>query len=151
MDLKNLEDRLFSPIGRWVLGGIAALIVALLIFHAGMVVGYNRAFQFHGAPREFSVRMGGPVGWGPSFSVPTSFIPEGHGIVGTISESGYPTFTITAPDGDDVPVVLATTTLIRGPQGDASTSALVPQRQIIILGDPDDAGRVDASFIRIIK
>ncbi|HVZ75875.1 MAG TPA: hypothetical protein VG934_01225 [Candidatus Paceibacterota bacterium] len=151
MDLKNLEDALFSPTGRWVLSGIAALIVALLIFHAGMVVGYNRAFEFHGAPREFSVRMGGPIGWGPDISVPTSFIPEGHGIVGTIESGGYPVFTITAPDGDIVPVMIATTTVIRGPQGDASTSALVPERHIIILGDPDDAGRVNANFIRIIK
>ena len=146
--MKDLEDKLFSPTGRWVLIGVGAVLGGLLIFHAGTVVGYNRAFRFHGAPREFSVQMMGGM---PGFNLPQSFIPEGHGIVGVIQSAQGSLLTIAAPDGDLVPIYVSSSTQIRNDAGDASSSALMPQQSIVILGTPDDQGRINAQFIRIVK
>ncbi len=117
---------------RWVLGICAALVVALLIFHAGAAMGSRHAFSRHG------------------------FFLGGHGAVGTIAALNLPTLVLSRRDGVQERVLLENETIIRTDSHDANTTDLAPGESVIVVGEPedqDDSGArvLDARLIRILS
>jgi hypothetical protein len=136
-----------SPHVRWVLLGIAGILLALLIFHAGLVVGSHQGMRGRMGERGFHPPFGAPAG----FIMPDSYLPPGHGAVGTITTVTLPTLTITEPNGDTETVFVATTTHIDGGSRAASSSALTSGMRVIIFGEPDESiERINAKVIHIV-
>jgi hypothetical protein len=109
---------------RIVLWSVAGVLLAFLIFHAGLVAGSYRGMRH-----------------------------RGHGVVGIIATVALPTLTITEPNGDTETVFLATTTRVESTSSGVgtSTSALVARKRVIIFGDPDEAReRINAKVIHIL-
>lgn len=126
-------------------GAIVALLLATLIFHAGVVVGSHRGqWGRHDADRGFRSPFlpGG-------FEMPHGFIQNGHGAVGTISALSLPTFTMQTREGTDQTILVGTSTIIRA-MGTSSASSLSVGNKIVVLGEPDAQGRIDAKLIRVL-
>ena len=135
-----------SPTTRWILLGIAAVLVALLIFDAGIAVGAHAGLRMRSGGEERGFR---PFG-APGFVLPDGYMPRGHGAVGTIATVTLPTLTITEPEGDIETVLVSTTTVIDSPQG-STTNLLTPGVRVIIFGDPDESvERINAKVIHLL-
>lgn len=133
-----------SEKARRILYGLGILIVASLIFHAGVVTGSYR----HSPGRN------GP-GWGfrgPGFNVqlPRGFIPNGHGAVGTIQSVASSSVALQTRDGSTQTVLLTGKTIIRNRSDNASSTALTAGQQVVVLGTPNDDGTISADLIRVM-
>jgi hypothetical protein len=146
-----LEDYFFTKNTKWVLWGAFALIVAMLIFHAGVVVGSHQPtrgrMQIDGRGGPGS--MGGFVN---GFMPRQGFVESGHGAVGTVATVTLPTFTLTNREGVEQKMYAGSTTVVTGGSVN-NPSALQKGQFIIVVGDPndtDDAGYLDARIIHIL-
>jgi hypothetical protein len=140
-----LEDYFFTKNTKWVLWGAFILIVALLIFHAGMVVGQHRP---HARANE-GPAPGGMLG---GFMPTEGYVESGHGAVGTIATVTLPTFILQSRDGLTQTIYAGSTTVVTGGLV-PNTSALVRNEAVIVIGDPNDTddGYLDARIIHILS
>ena len=148
--MKYFEKMFASKKARWAACIILVIILAGLIFHAGVVVGSHRG-QFRGG--EFGnpgMRNGfRPPFFPEGFEMPHGFIQDGHGAVGTITALSLPTFQMQTREGINQTIFVSTSTIIRS--GDAQNSTtLATGENVIVLGTPDSQNRIDAKIIRIL-
>jgi hypothetical protein len=144
-----IEDYFFTKNTKWFIGGAAALIVGLLLFHAGVVVGQHEpmrgrmTFNGQGQPTQ-----GGMLG---GFMPTRGFVEDGHGAVGTIATVTLPTFTMQNRDGLTQQIYTSTSTIVTGGTV-ADISALTKGDVVIVIGDPNDTddGYLDARIIHIL-
>ena len=140
--MKNLRDIVSSKKMRLPAAVFGALLLALLIFHAGVVFGSHRGpFARPGMERGFR-----PSFFPGGFALPHGFIPNDHGAVGTVMELTLPTFTMETREGIVQTILVSTSTTIRT----AGTGTLTKGDQVIILGELDSQGRIDAKLIRVL-
>jgi hypothetical protein len=141
-----LEDYFFTKNTRWVLWGAFAVVVALLIFHAGVVVGSHKSMRER--PPQ-GAGLGGMFGFMP----PQGFVENGHGAVGTIATVTLPTFTLQTRDGLTERVETGSSTDVTG--GTTGTLGDLQSGQtVIIIGNPqtiDDQDDLDARMIHILR
>ena len=129
-----------TPRGRQIIYVCAAVILLLLVFHAGVVAGSRRGFgrsDHMMRAHFFNMRL------------PEDFIQGGHGAVGIVQNVSGPTFTLQTRDGGSEKVLVATSTILRNQSGDASSSALTSGDFVIVLGTPNPDGSLSAHLIRI--
>jgi len=140
-----LEDYFFTKNTRYVLWGAFAIIVALLIFHAGIVIGSHQSMRRGSGER--------PPGMLDGIMPNEAFIGD-HGAVGTIATVTLPSFILSTRGGISQLIETSTsTTITGGPTG--SVSDLTRGETVIIIGDPrendiDSQGDLDARLIKII-
>ena len=128
---------------------LAALLVILLIFQAGIMVGYRRGFfasNWNGAHGQI---MDEPDSIFAPFVHDSDDINP-HGAVGNIVSVRLPSILIKGPNSAEQVITISSTTAIRFIHSNASTSDLVPGNQVIIIGEPKDNGSISAAFIRIM-
>jgi len=119
---------------------IGALLLAALIFHAGVVYGSHRnPFGRHDAGRGFR-----PPFFPGNLELPHGFIWNDHGAVGTITAITLPTFLMQTREGTIQSILIGTSTVIR------SNTLLSMGDEVIVLGEPDNQGRIDATLIRVL-
>ena len=147
-DLKEFaQSRLFQRI----LMGISAVVLTLLIFQAGMFVGYRkaaftyrfgdnyyRAFGNAGPGERFFASRGGPFPGG---------LIEGHGVAGKIVSINLPTFVVTGPDDIEKVILIGDGTRIRRFDTTLSSSDLKVDDFTVILGSPNDNSQIEAKLI----
>ena len=144
--MKNFTDAVSSPKGRWTIGVVGALVLALLIFHAGVVVGSHRG-QFGRSDMNRGFR---PSFLPEGFELPHGFIPNTHGAVGEITAVTLPNVTMKAREGTYQTILVSTSTVIRS-MDSTDTKSLSVGNKIIVLGEPDGQGRINATLIRILS
>lgn len=130
----------------YVIGG---LLVTLIVFQAGIFVGYRvAAFSIDwDSAHEGNIR-----------SPQSIFAPFGrdmddinpHGAIGEIISVQLPIIMVKGPSGNEAMVLISSTTSIRNMRNLASTSDLKIGSQIVTIGTPDEHGRIDATFIRLV-
>lgn len=139
---------------RGVLLGIGIVLCVLAIFEAGTFVGHRRAL--------FSARMGenyyrafdgekrgGPMNDLMGFKGDSEFMGS-HGATGKIVRVSLPTFVVAGPDNTEKVVTINDRTLIRSMRANASTSDLIVDRFVVVLGQPNDLGEIEAKLIRFL-
>ena len=131
---------------RYLLYGLGALLLVLLIFHAGVVAGSHRRHSERGEwgfrppfPGFFDVRL------------PRGFILDGHGTVGVVQSVGSSSIILQTRDDSTKTVFLSSKTIIRAGFGDASSTALSPGLHIVVLGTPNNDGALFADLIRVMS
>lgn len=147
--MKNFEDIIFSREGRYAMGTIVALIIAALIFHMGYATGQRHAYGMRGGP-DMQDRENRPPFLQPfGVSIPRGFIPGGHGLIGTVSDSDDSSVTLETRDGESRVVLVGTSTVIKIPPGATSTS-LESGKEILVIGEPNESGNIRAVIIQIL-
>ncbi len=128
--------------------GIAVLI--LLIFQAGMFVGYRKAAFAYGQGDNY-YRAFGSRGMqrGGMPMMHDDFIGA-HGAVGRIVSIDLPTFVVSDPDGAEKVVTVSDDTSVRHFNEVISVNDLKVDDFVIVLGAPDDQSQVHAKLIRLL-
>lgn len=128
--------------------GICIAIVALLIFQAGILVGFRKA--------EFSERLGENYyqAFGPSRDRAMGFFREeiegGHGASGKIVRIDLPTFVVAEEDNTEKIIMLDKTTILRRFRDEIKDTDLKIDDSVIVLGSPNETGQIVANFVRLI-
>jgi len=124
---------------------IAVVIGVLLVFQVGVFIGYRKAlFSYRGGERVIGMMEGGR-----NMMYVNGYSPS-HGAIGKIVSVSLPTFIVAGPDNNEKTVLISDDTTIRRYRDNASTSAIAPNQFVLVLGDPDDSGTIEARFIRIM-
>jgi len=147
--MKEFKNIVSSKKVRLTAGVIGVLVLALLIFHAGVVFGSHR--NSFGDPLD---RSGMGRGFRPpfmpdGFEMPRGFIPNSHGAVGAITAITLPTFTMETREGTSKTILVSTSTMIQNGENPKNITLSVGTH-IIVLGDTDSEGRIGAKVIRML-
>lgn len=146
MDIKNIHSKINA---RKIIAVLAVLLIALIIFQAGIFVGYKKAI--------FSGRLGD--GYERAFdnkNNPSPFgffgkdLPGGHGAAGKIVRINLPAIVVATPDNVEKTVLIGTDTIIRQSRNTAKAEDLKVGDFIVALGTPDETGEVEAKLVRLM-
>lgn len=136
-----------SELFRKILIGIGGITLALLIFQAGMFVGYRKA--------AFSYRFGD--NYHRMFEARESRLPRapgefigGHGAFGKIVSIRLPTFVVVGKSGLEKIVLLNNDTRLRYLNREATSTDLKIGGLIVVFGAPNDRTEIEARFIRLL-
>lgn len=130
-----------------ILIGLGALIVALIIFWGGMMVGSREARFSYQWGANYHHLFGPPPGpfmggGGDDFMNPNS-------AAGTIIKVSTNTLLIKGDDNIEKSVTISSSTLIRSMQSTLGPNDLKINDQVVILGEPSSTGQIEAKFIRV--
>jgi hypothetical protein len=131
---------------RYVLWGLGAVVVLLLVFGAGVAVGYRSGL--------FSSRFGENyyrnfVGGGPGSPMGMPSPASQHGTIGTVISVGSSTIATKDPGGNEQSIVVDEDTVIREADRTITIDGIEDGDQIAVIGEPNDVGQIDARFIRV--
>ena len=142
---KIFQSKLFTKI----LAGIGIVIVALLIFQAGVLVGYHKAaFSYRGGQDYYHTfgehRRNFPMGMGrEDFS-------DSHGIIGKIIKTDLPTLVIEGQNKIEQVVLTNDQTMVRHLRDILKPSDLKTDDYVVVIGSPNDKSQIEARFIRLL-
>jgi hypothetical protein len=130
-----------------ILCGIGIVVVALLIFSAGITVGFRKA-SFGRAwgenyERNFGMMPNRPILGGDNF-------PNAHGAIGKIIKIELPTIIVQDKDNTEKVILIGSDTKIQEMTANISASNLSVDDFVVIIGNPDDKGQIEAKFIRVM-
>lgn len=144
-----MEDIDKSKTIRDIIIGIGIIILVLGILRAGISIGEHRA-RFAGQFGDnFERNFLGPRGsmMGGYFD---EMMPGGHGVIGEIISINLPQMIVSGPDNLEKTVLVATSTVIRQFQENIKSSDLKIGNFVVVLGNPDNNGQVEAKLIRVM-
>jgi len=145
----NFQDYIKSQSFRGIIIGVCVTIVILLIFQAGVFVGYRKA--------SFAFRFGDNYYSGFDRKAPAPFgfplrdeFRTSHGAVGEVVGVSLPTLVVAGPDSIEKTVLIGTSTLIRKFDAELEPEDIQTGDFLVVLGDPNDDSQVQAKLIRIL-
>lgn len=132
---------------------LAVLVGVILIFGAGVFVGEMKArFSYRWAEnyqRNFAGPAGGFLG-NLGFPRPAGGLMESHGVFGQIMKIDGSTFVIRGQNNMEQIVLVESDTIIRNPVSTIKISDLKVGDSIVVIGNPNDSGQIQAKFVRLI-
>ena len=146
---KNLKEFTQSKMFQKMLVGLGIAVVALLIFQAGMHVGYRKAsFSYRFGDNYYRAFGGHEI---KPFRDPIrgGFI-ESNGAVGKIVSINFPTLVVVGLDNVEKVILIGEDTRIRHLDATATSSDLRVDDSVVVFGLPNDSSQVEARFIRIV-
>ncbi len=136
---------------RWFVGTISivvGLILILMAFWFGMYVGERRAGFARGWGDNYGMIFGQPrMGFFPEPG--ENPIPRGFGNGGVVLKVEGNTIAIKGNDNVEKTVVVSNLTSIREGASSISADKINPGDSVIIIGDPNNSGQIQARFIRV--
>ena len=129
----------------FAVGGAAAVII---IFEAGMFVGFHKAALSYRMGDNF-YRVYGNGSGGPGMPFFNEDFSDAHGAAGKVLSVALPHLVVD-DHGTEKTILISDDTTIRRLRGDASSTAIMVGDFVVVLGDPDDKAQVEAKLIRIL-
>lgn len=146
MDLKNIHQ---SKTVRGILIGLTIAVVLLLVFQAGQAVGYRKARFAGNFGNNFERNFMGQRSGGMKMIFNDGTL-GGHGAVGEIISINLPQLVISGPDKIEKTILVGTSTSVRRFQDDIHVGELSLGEFVVVLGNPNDVGQVEAKLIRVM-
>ena len=149
-----MEQQKFSQTKTFtkILWGVGGLIVAGLIFQAGIFVGYYKASFSYQLGDEYHSVFGGR---GPLPGVPDQFGFARQGFSGAYGASGdilkidLPNIVIEGQNAVEETIVVSTSTIFRSMRNSITASDLKTDDFVIIIGSPNNKGQIEAKLVRV--
>ncbi len=139
------EETKKSKIVKWAIIGIAVFIACLGILRVGIMIGYQKAEFAGDFGNNFERNFLGPKrGMRSMMSLPVD-----HGAVGSIVSLNLPQFVV-ADDGLEKIITVGTSTIIRSLREDIEGSELNIGDFVVVLGNPNQDGKIEAKLIRVM-
>lgn len=143
---KFAESKNFKKV-IYVLG---AVVILALVFQAGMVVGFKKA--------SFSRDWGNNYerNFGPKREVSRFLkdgmrdIPNAHGAIGKIIKVEFPNIVVLDKDQTEKIIIIKDDTSILERKEILSKESLKVDQFIVVIGNPNDQGQIEAKMIRIM-
>ncbi|MFA6407345.1 MAG: hypothetical protein WCV80_01410 [Candidatus Paceibacterota bacterium] len=147
MDItKCIQSKKFKA----VLSIVGIFIVAILIFQAGMFIGYKKAAFSYGWGERYYKAFGGPRGMPMMQQFPRGGFPDAHGASGRILQLSLPTFVIEGRDGIEKVVVIKDDTIVRRFRETIQATELKVGDSLVVIGAPNEQSQVEAKLIRLL-
>ena len=128
---------------------LGCVIVVLVIFQAGMFVGFKKAgFSFRTGEQYFRQMNGRPND--QFMGINRGDFGNSHGAVGKIVSVNLPSIIIADKDGIEKTVTVSTSTDIKKFKDSVKADDLKVNDFITVIGNPDDKAEVEARLIRIM-
>lgn len=142
---KFLQSKLFKGI----ILAIGALIILLLVFQAGMMVGFRKAnFSYRWADNYHQNFAGPRNGFSGDF-MGKDFI-EANGVFGSIIKISSSSLAIKGRNDIEKIILLNNDTVIKRFENSIKPSDLKIDEPIVVIGSPNDAGQIEAKLIRVL-
>lgn len=155
MDTNDIQTFFKSQKFRGIIVVLAIALVLLLVFQAGMFVGYRKAaFSYHFGDSYYRVFEGRGGAQPFRMMMGTGFMGGfmgGHGAAGTIVSANPPVFMVSDADEGEKAVVVGDDTLVRRFNQTISPADLTVGDKIIVFGAPNDNSQIEARLIRLIQ
>lgn len=150
MELNNFFQSKTFKIIIWI---IAGLIIILFVFKLGLTVGLNKARFSYKWGENYHRNFAGPrQGFFRDFGrdfVAKDFI-EAHGVFGQIIKIDGSTLIIRGRDDVEKIVVVTDNTIINRFREKIKLTDLKLNDRIVVIGEPNDAGQIEARLIRVL-
>jgi len=145
----NLKQFFQSRVFKITLKVIIGLIIALVIFRAGMIAGFYKANFSYQWGENYHRNFGGPEK-GFMRNIEGKDFTDSHGTVGQIIKLDQNTIVIKGPDNVEKYVTIDSTTSIIKLKEQIKLTDLKIDDYVVIIGKPNDKGQIEAKFIRIM-
>ncbi len=145
---KFLESKIFKII----LASLLGLVIFLLIFCLGMFVGFKKANFSYQWGENYQRNFAGPRGGFMKIITPMpgrDFI-SGHGIFGPIIDIASSTLVVMGQGEAEKVVAVSEKTVIKRFDQDINFSDLKIDENIVVIGDPNESGQIEAKLIRVM-
>ena len=130
-----------------VLYGIGLAIILILVFSAGISVGFHKA-SFGRAWGDNYESNFGMIPGRPGFK--ENNFPNAHGAIGKIIKIELPAIIVQDKNNIEKVVLIKDDTKIQKMMVELSASDLSVNDSIVVIGSPNDQGQVEAKFIRVM-
>ena len=151
MKISNLKEFFQSKKFTKTLFGAGVAIAVLFVFQAGIFVGYKKASFSHrwgdNYHRTFGERKHKGVFYKGALQKDFS---GAHGAIGKIISLDFPSFVIEDSDNTEKIALISGKTVIRRFRETINPADLKVDDFVVIIGSPDDQGRIEARLIRIM-
>ena len=145
-----MEEIHHSKNVRMVIIGIGVLIILLGVLRIGISIGERRA-KFAGQFGDnFESNFMGPRGNMMGGEYFGGMMPNGNGAIGEIISLNLPQIVVNGPDNLEKTVLIGTSTIIRQFQGNIQSSILKTGDFVVVIGNPNNNGQVEAKLIRVM-
>jgi len=132
-----------------ILGGIGGIIIFLLILQLGMSIGFKKANFSYQWGEKYHQNFGGPRG-GFFGDLGRKDLIDAHGVTGQIIKIESSTLVIKGRDNVEKIVLVKDNTTIERLRETIKLSDLRVDDFIVTIGEPNDAGQIEAKFIRLM-
>ena len=146
---KDIKEFTRSKTFRRILISVGVFICTLIIFQAGMFIGFRKA--------SFSYRFGdnyyrafGDRGPKPFRESMMGAFIESNGAMGKIISINLPTFVLLGPDNIEKVILIKNDTLIRHLDASATSSDLKVDDFVVAFGSPNENSEIEAKLVRVI-
>jgi hypothetical protein len=133
-----------------ILWGIGILFAVLVIFNAGVFVGYKKASFSYGFGdnyyRAFGRDRNKPLQRPPFFEN----FPISHGATGEILKINIPYLIMESPEGIEKIIKMSNGTKIRYMREEIKQSDIKTGDFAVVIGNPNEKSEIEASFIRLL-
>jgi hypothetical protein len=151
MNIKNFFE---EKKNRKILCAIGTVIAILVIFQAGIFVGYHKAAYSFGWGERYYKTFGERGERGHrgmmDFSRAGRGLPNSHGTIGQIISIALPTVIIEDQDRIEKTVVLTDDTMLRSFRNEIHAADLKVGDSVVIIGNPNEQAEIEARLIRVI-
>ena len=150
-DIKKVFESRFSF---KILCGIGIVIIALLIFSAGVTVGFHKASFGRAWGENYNENFGmghhnGDLGGIGRIGM-MDYFPNAHGATGKIIKMELPNIIVQDKDNTEKTILINTDTKIQKGRQNITTVDLKVDDFIVAIGSPNDKGVIETKFIRVI-
>ena len=129
-----------------VLYGVGIVVVILLIFSAGLSVGFHKA----SFGRAWGDNYEHNFGMKPMPLFGKDNFPNAHGSIGKIIKIELPTIIVQDQDKTEKVILIKDDTKIQKMRENITTADLKIDDFIVVIGSPNDKGQIEAKFIRMM-
>ncbi len=145
----NFQEFFQSKKFKRILIGVGSLIVLLLVFQAGVFVGFRKAkFSYRWGENYHQMFGGSGNGFMRDFEG-RDFI-DGHGVAGIVVKIDSNKMVIKGQDGIEKVVVVSGKTSVKKGREDVKITELKTDEQVVVVGAPNENGLIEAKMIRVL-
>ena len=133
-----------------IVAGLIELLLIIAVFSVGVKVGAHKARFTYSWANNYPQNFEGPAGQMRLLPPPGRFF-NAHGLAGTILSKDSNGLIVKDQDGDEKTVVVSDDTTIRQNSENLKVDDLKVNQQILVLGEPNDNGQIEAKLIRVFS
>lgn len=146
----KLAEALNSKVFKGILITLGSLVILLMVFRLGMVVGFQKANFSYQWGENYHTVFGGPRhGWLQQMDK-DDYI-NGNGVVGSVLQVNSSTLTIRGNDNTEKSVIIDNQTVIEKNHQTIKLTDIKNNEQVIVIGTPSSTGQIDAMFVRVFN
>jgi len=151
---KEIKIKLKRDTLKRIIVGLAVFVIVVLIFGAGMFIGGMKARFSYRWAENYHRNFGGPEGGFMDelkMMPPNSEFIEGHGTFGQIIKIDGLTLVIKGRNDVEKIILIKDDTVIKRLRDTVKPAELKVDEFIVVIGEPNDTGQVEAKLIRVLS